>query len=260
MSQGTRMAWDPGTYGRFRGLRLRPALDLIRALPDLPEGGIVDLGCGSGAAGPALQSLGRALAGVDSSAAMLADAEALGVYDALLQADIAEWTPDDPPALIFSNAALHWLPDHGTLLPRLVGMLPPGGVLAVQMPHQMNAPSHRLWRSLVEELFPGRYDAAHAPGVLLPVDYHRLLSPLGRMDLWESEYYQHLAPDGEGHPLRRFTEATVARPILELLQPDEQAQLIAAYESVIDKAYRADHDGSVLFPFRRVFFTLKRAG
>ena len=46
--------WNPGTYHRFRGLRLRPALDLLRSLPPLPEGGVVDLGCGAGDAGPAI--------------------------------------------------------------------------------------------------------------------------------------------------------------------------------------------------------------
>ena len=61
--------WDPGTYDRFRGTRLRPALDLLRALPELSEGAVVDLGCGNGAAGPALKTLGRHLIGIDSSAA-----------------------------------------------------------------------------------------------------------------------------------------------------------------------------------------------
>ena len=60
----------------------------------------------------------RRLVGVDASPAMLAQARG---YDATAEADIAQWQPDTPPALIFSNAALHWLPDHATLLPRLAG-------------------------------------------------------------------------------------------------------------------------------------------
>ncbi|MGR3482163.1 methyltransferase domain-containing protein [Salipiger marinus] len=248
--------WNPGTYHRFRGLRLRPALDLLRSLPPLPEGGVVDLGCGAGDAGPALRALGRPLTGVDLSPAMLDKARDSGAYDRVDQADMASWTPDTPPALIFSNAALHWVGDHPALLPRLAATLAPGGTLAVQVPHQNNAPSHRMWLTLAEEHFPGRVDPDRIPGVLRPAEYHHLLAPLGQLTLWETEYYQELAPQAEGHPVRRFTEATFARPVLEPLDPEEQARLIAAYEAVMDSVYPADAQGRVLFPFRRMFFTL----
>lgn len=249
--------WDPGTYSRFRGLRLRPALDLLRALPPLPDGPVVDLGCGNGAAGPALVTLGRAVTGIDASPAMLAEAEATGVYAALHQMDIADWVADGAsPALIFCNAVLHWLPDHDSLIPRLAAMLAPGGTLAVQVPHQNNAPSHRVWLSLAEEMFPGRIDPDQGPDVLRPAEYHRLLSPLGELSLWETEYYQQLDACTDGHPVRRFTETTFARPILAALDGEEQTRLIAAYEAVMDKVYPAGADGTVLFPFRRMFFTL----
>lgn len=249
--------WDPGTYSRFRGLRLRPALDLLRAVPPLPEGPVVDLGCGNGAAGPALATLGRPLTGIDASPAMLAEAEDSGHYAALHRMDIAQWAADGPaPALIFCNAVLHWLPDHERLIPRLAAMLAPGGTLAVQMPHQNNAPSHRVWLSLAEEMFPGRIDPDQGPAVLRPAEYHRLLSPLGDLSLWETEYYQQLDASADGHPVRRFTETTFARPILAALDTAEQARLIAAYEAVMDKVYPAAADGTVLFPFRRMFFTL----
>ena len=56
--------------------------------------------------------------------------------------------------------------------------------------------------------------------------------------------------------MRRFTEATFARPVLAVLNEDEQAQLITAYERVIGSAYPTGPDGRVLFPFRRLFLTL----
>ena len=46
--------WNPESYARFGGLRLRPALDLMAQVGALPAGDVVDLGCGAGAAGPAL--------------------------------------------------------------------------------------------------------------------------------------------------------------------------------------------------------------
>ncbi|SIS81576.1 trans-aconitate 2-methyltransferase [Roseivivax lentus] len=249
--------WDPGTYHRFRGLRLRPALDLLRAIGPLPEGNVIDLGCGTGAVGPALGQLRRRLVGVDASPAMLDHAERSGSYTTVEQMDLAEWRAETPPAMIFANAALHWLKDHATLMPRLAKMLTQGGVLAVQCPNQNRAPSHRLWLQIADELFPGRVDRANLPAVLLPAEYHRLLAPLGAVTLWETEYYQELAPDAEGHPVRRFTEGTFARPILSALSADERARLIREYEQVIGKAYPEGPGGTVLFPFRRLFFTLK---
>lgn len=257
MDTSADMDWNPGVYQRFRGLRLRPALDLMRSFGPLPEGDVIDLGCGSGEVGPALGQLRRPLIGIDSSPAMLHLAKLTGVYSELREMDIADWSAETPPALIFSNAVLQWLPDHATLFPKLAGMLTKGGYLAVQLPHQRNAPSHRLWRQLVDELFPGRVDHSKQPGILLPAEYHRLMAPLGKVTLWETEYYQELAPDGEGNPVRRFTEGTYARPILQALDPDEQARLIAAYEAVIGKAYPKGPTGSVLFPFRRLFITVQ---
>jgi trans-aconitate 2-methyltransferase len=48
-----------------------------------------------------------------------------------MQSDIAAWDPADPPDVLFSNAALHWLDDHATLFPALVRRVRPGGTLAI---------------------------------------------------------------------------------------------------------------------------------
>lgn len=248
--------WDPGTYYRFRGLRLRPALDLLRTVGPLPDGDVIDLGCGDGAVGPALGQLRRPLIGVDSSPAMLQHARRTGVYAEVIEQDLADWRPKTPPALIFANASLHWVGNHPELIPDLARSLAPGGVLAVQLPNQNNAPSHRLWVQIADEMFPGKVDPKRRPRILLPAEYFRMLAEFGRVTIWETEYYQELAPDGEGHPVRRFTEGTYARPILHPLDERERAQLIAAYEASIGKAYPKDAQGTVLFPFRRLFFTV----
>ncbi|MDP2739028.1 MAG: methyltransferase domain-containing protein [Pseudorhodobacter sp.] len=253
--------WSPSLYARFGGLRRRPALDLLAQVGGLPEGDVVDLGCGNGAAGPALAArfAGRGILGLDASPAMLSEAAATGVYADCQQADVAAWTPARAPALIFSNAVLHWLPDHAALLPRLAGFLAPGGTLAVQMPRQHGAPSHRFLRDFAAEMFPDRFDgAAWQPPVLAAPDYLRLLAPLGQADVWETEYVQRLGANGTGHPVRRFTEATAMRPYLEKLSAPEAAAYVARYDAALAAAYPAEADGSVLFPFRRLFFTLRR--
>jgi trans-aconitate 2-methyltransferase len=251
--------WDPARYGAFRDLRLRPALDLLAQVPDLPSGDVVDLGCGDGAVGPALLSRypTRCLVGVDASEAMLANAALRRCYERLTLADILGWQPEAPPALIFSNAALQWLGDHAALLARLVDMLAPGGVLAVQMPRQGEAPSHRLLREVAEALFPGRFPVARPP-VETAEGYVRLLAEFGAVNAWTTGYVQRLAPVAAGHPVRAFTESTAMRPFVAAMSPEEAHAFVAAYDLALAAAYPALPNGEVLFPFTRVFFVLER--
>ena len=259
MSNPTRSSdWNPGAYARFHDLRLRPGLDLLNAVGRMGAGDVVDLGCGNGALGAALsaRAAGRQVIGVDASPAMLAKARQSQGYTNLQQADIRDWHPRSTPGMIFSNAALHWVGEHEKLLPRLARMLGKGGTLAVQMPHQNKSPSHRVWLSLAEEMYPDRVEKMGTPGVMAPVKYEELLAPMGQFRLWETEYFQRLGAEAESHPVRRFTESTYARPVLEALNSEEKADMIARYEEVMHAAYPVRKDGSVLFPFRRMFFTL----
>lgn len=250
--------WNPAAYSAFRGLRLRPALDLLAQVPDLPPGDVVDLGCGDGAAAGALAARfpGRRLVGVDASPAML---EKAAGYAAKLQADIAGWQHDSPPALVFSNAALHWLADHDALLPRLAASLAPGGTLAVQMPVNHMAPSHRFLRDIAQAMFPDRFDfTGYRPPVAAPAEYWALLAPLGALTVWETEYLQPLGPEPEGHPVRAFTASTAMRPFLDRLTAEEAARFTARYDEALDSAYPRMEDGGALFPFRRLFLILTR--
>jgi trans-aconitate 2-methyltransferase len=237
---------------------LRPALDLLLRIGEPPEGDVVDLGCGDGAVADPLRQLfpDRRLVGVDSSQSMLA--HCVG-YDETRLAEIGHWAPERAPAVIFSNAALQWLPHHEAMFPQLVAFLLPGGVLAVQMPRQYHAPSHRLMRDLAGGMFPDRFQFEDwvAP-VGPPAAYHRLLAPLGDLLVWETEYLQPLAPVAEGHPVRAFTEATALRPFLARLGEGEHQEFLEAYDEALAIAYPAEADGTVLFPFRRLFLVLTR--
>jgi len=250
-----KLKWRPETYDRFRGLRLRPARDLLAQVPDLPDGPVVDLGCGTGVMAPALARLGRPLIGVDNSAEMVA--EAVG-YDAVEQIDIADWQADVPAALIYSNAALQWLEGHNTLLPRLAGMLAQDGVLAVQMPRQEAAPSHRFLRDIAARMFPDRFAVDTSPRVRPAVDYAELLAPLGDVEAWETDYIQLLPSVTEGHPVRHFTQGAAMLPYVQAMTEEERAEFVAAYDAALSAAYPRRADGAVFFPFRRCFFVLRR--
>src|ERR1039458_9223676 len=139
-------SWDPTQYLRFSNERLRPALDLLAQVPLTAPERVVDLGCGAGNVTAILRQRfpDSDTLGVDGSDAMLAKASEAAPGCRFVQGDFSTWTPEVAPDLIYSNAALHWVSQHETLFPRLVSLLAPGGVLAVQMPAMHDAPLRTL--------------------------------------------------------------------------------------------------------------------
>jgi trans-aconitate 2-methyltransferase len=161
---GMRDPWDPARYDRFVRERSAPLHDLLALIRPIPGGRAVDLGCGTGALTLELHRHVRAgdTVGIDSSPAMLERASPLaGNGLRFEQGDIGEFGrgsggaggPDcrDAWDLVFSHAALHWVPDHPALFARLAGALAPGGQLAVQMPSNFDHPSHVLAAELAGE-------------------------------------------------------------------------------------------------------------
>ena len=178
--------WDPDQYERFRAERARPFWDLVALVQPCPGGRAVDLGCGTG---ELTKELHRVLGasetvGIDSSPAMLERASAFaGGGLRFEEGDIATWEPA-PYDVVFSNAALHWLPDHRRLLARLTRALPVGGQLAAQVPANTDHPSHTVGMEIAGEAPFMDYFADDPPSdpatrVLAPEEYAEILDQLG---------------------------------------------------------------------------------
>lgn len=255
------MSWNPDQYLRFAQPRLRPALDLLaRVALDDPRR-VADLGCGAGNVTEAIaQRWPRAgITGIDGSAAMLERARQILPAVRWEQSDIGAWKPSEPLDLIYSNAALHWLPDHAKLFAGLMGHLVPGGVLAVQMPRNFDAPSHT---AIADTVLDGPWRDALEP-MLGPApvgdsqDYFRILTPLSAdIDIWQTEYLQVLSGID---PVKEWTKGTWLKRFLDALPASEAADFEAAYAARVRTAYPALPDGRTLFPFRRLFIIARRA-
>ena len=250
------MSWDPDIYLAFAGHRFRPALDLIAQIGRAAPATIVDLGCGTGSGAQAMRRRWpeAAVTGVDGSPEMLAKARAESPGIDWVEADINAWRAAAPVDVIFSNAALHWLDDHAELFPRLLGMLAPGGQLAVQMPRNDSEPGIGL---VNETALDGPWRDRLAPLVrLAPVEeprfYYDLIAPLAsRFTLWETIYTQIL--EGE-NPVAEWTRGARMAPLLAALDEPERSVFEAEYRRRVAAAYPKERDGKTLFPFRRLFF------
>jgi trans-aconitate 2-methyltransferase len=252
--------WDPQQYLKFADHRLRPALDLLAQIPLEHPSAIYDLGCGPGTITRLLAERWPAaqVTGVDSSAAMLEKARKEAPDITLLQADIATWSAPAPADLLYSNATLQWLGDHPTLLPRLIAQLAPGGVLAVQMPHNHDSPSHVLMRAAAQDgPWRARLTAVRSiHPVLPPAEYYAMLAPLARqVDIWETEYLHVLEGDD---PVVEWTRGTGLRPYLDALDEPDRSHFLADYRARCAAAYPKQPDGRTLLPFRRLFFVVRR--
>jgi trans-aconitate 2-methyltransferase len=254
------MAWAPAQYLKFADHRLRPAIDLLNRIDAASPAQVYDLGAGAGNVTRLLKARwpDARVAGVESSAEMLAKAAATAPDISWQQADLATWSPPGRPDVIYSNAALHWIPDHPRILAALPSSLPPGGVLAVQLPRNFSAPSHTSiseaarsgpWRATLEPLL--RPDPVAEPSF-----YYDLLSPrVDALDMWETEYLQML--EGE-RPVVEWTKGTWLRPLLDALDEPERSAFEQRYTELVSAAYPPRADGRTLFPFRRLFIVAHR--
>ncbi|NTV11423.1 MAG: methyltransferase domain-containing protein [Zoogloea sp.] len=253
------MAWQPDQYLKFSDERLRPALDLLGRIRLASPGRIVDLGCGAGNVTRLLKERwpDAGIVGVDSSPEMLARAAQLLPEAEWVESDIRAWSADGRVDLIFSNAALHWIDDQEVLLRRLVDALPEGGVLAVQMPGNFDAPSHRLIRELAASApWSARLGSARMGAVRTMAEYYGLLAPrVSEVQLWETTYWQALSGD---RPVLEWLRGTTLLPYLGLLTEAEQAAFLDVLQRDLAKAYPCGKDGVTLFPFRRIFLLATR--
>jgi trans-aconitate 2-methyltransferase len=248
-------SWDATLYLQFADERTRPAADLVGRIALQEPRRIIDLGCGPGNSTELLFRRWPAaeIAGLDSSPAMIEAARGRHPERRWILADAATWQADEPLDLIFSNAALQWLPDHQRLLPALVGQLTAQGALAVQIPAHTASPLHQAIDQIARQ--PRWAERLrHARGALTietPDFYYRALQPhVARVDLWTSEYYHVFESQ---HMIVEWIRGTGLRPFLDALQPEEQAAFEQELRRAVELAYPLQPDGRVLFPFRRLF-------
>jgi trans-aconitate methyltransferase len=147
------MTWSAAQYVKFEQERTRPVRDLVQRIPLAEIATAADIGCGPGNSTEVLRERypQARIIGLDSSPDMIKAARERLPDIAFEVADIREWLPKAPLDVIVANAVLQWIPDHETLLPALIAKLNPGGALAVQMPDNLDEPSHRLMREVASD-------------------------------------------------------------------------------------------------------------
>jgi len=252
--------WSPGQYLKFERDRNKPVADLLGhvALPSPAR--VIDIGCGPGNSTEFLARRwpGAEIIGLDSSKAMLEAAKkrlpGLQWIEGDATGDLSGLGRFD---LVFSNAALQWMPEHERVVPAWFSKLNPGGVLAVQVPGNYDSPLHQAllamagsekWRGALPQARPQNYRAAGY--------YYDILSKLaGEFEMWATSYHHVLDAHED---IIEWYKGTGFRPYLEQLDEAGQVEFLADMLEQVRALYAPQADGRLLFEFKRLFFIAKK--
>jgi trans-aconitate 2-methyltransferase len=256
--------WNPELYNRFRRYRAEPFFEIIGRLELGEEESIADLGCGSGENTVELaRRTARGTAhGIDSSRAMIDAAEKLreGLPAELKRRvsfelrDIGEFGGAERKySVIFSNAALQWVPGHREIFRACFEALTSRGRIVAQMPANENETAKLELSRLARE----QPWAAMLGGVeegfreVPPPEYYQdLLRSLGftAVDCYYRTFDHPMNNPGE---IVQFYSSTGLRPFLDALPAERRPEFVAELTRRFERAYGTA--GAVVFPFRRLF-------
>ncbi len=250
--------WDSRRYLQFEEERTLPCRDLVHRVALTNPARIVDLGCGTGSSTSVLRARWPAahLTGLDSSPEMLEAARKSSDATEWVAADLRTWSATAPYDLVFSNAALQWLPDHRSLLPRLWSWVAENGGLAFQVPARSSP--EPAWLAAVAALrarTPWDRLSGDDPAianVLSPDAYYDVLGPSARwVEMWDT-VYQHVFPDASS--VLDWIQGTGLRPLLQQLpEPAARQRFLDELGRELADRYPLRADGRVVFPFLRRF-------
>jgi trans-aconitate 2-methyltransferase len=159
--------------------------------------------------------------------------------------------------LVFSNAALQWVEEHASLIPRLLSLVAPDGQLVVQMPSNHDHPTHRFITEIAGQ--PPFREALGGWSRCSPVlsihAYADLLYAHGAQELTVLEkVYPHVLPDADA--VLDWTRGTALIPYLERLPADLQSAFLDRYRQKLHALWPA---GPVFYGFRRTLFAATRS-
>ncbi len=253
--------WSAAQYLKFEDQRTRPARDLLAQVPLREAHKVYDLGCGPRNSTQLLVERfpHAGVTGLDSSPDMLRQARERLPRCQFIEADLNDWAAPGDADVLYSNATIQWLPDHLSVLKRLLSGLRTGGVLAVQLPDNFDESSHVLMREIArsgpwaEAVGSARADRTGLPQV---GDYYDALKPhCSRLDIWHT-IYQH--PLDGAAAIVEWVKGTGLRPYIDPLPPEQREAFLRNYTDRIAQAYPPRVDGKVLLRFPRLFMVAVR--
>ncbi|MBF0620227.1 MAG: methyltransferase domain-containing protein [Candidatus Omnitrophica bacterium] len=249
--------WNPHQYLKFEQERTQPAIDLVARIEVETSSKIIDIGCGPGNSTNVLLGRwpGASIVGIDKSQTMIERAKQDYPKQDWRLLDMRELDIPERYDVVFSNAAIQWVPDQSQLLGTLVGLLADNGCLAVQIPSYQKmllanvierVALRKPWDTLTDGL--NHMPTFHDPGFF----YDVLTSQVQEITMWETDYIHIMDSQID---IFEMIKSTGLKPFLDTIHDEtDKKRFEAEVLTEIKIAYPAQPNGKVLFPFKRLFF------
>ncbi|MDR1628832.1 MAG: methyltransferase domain-containing protein [Oscillospiraceae bacterium] len=254
--------WNAAQYLTFQTERTQPALDLAgRVRHYLPVKKALDVGCGPGNSTQVLFERFPAakIIGIDNSPNMIESAKLAYPH---LQFSLCDASRDLAAMgggfdLVFSNACIQWVPNHHKLLREMLGLLNPGGMLAVQTPMNHEEPIHKIILEVaVRPEWAEKIAVQRIFYNLTPGEYYDLLAEISsEFSVWQTIYFHKMRSHED---IIAWYRSTGLRPYLNSLRDDEKPDFENDILKELRNAYPEQANGEIIFRFPRLFFTAVR--
>lgn len=191
MEMSTPQAWNASLYDTKHRFVSDYGESLIDILAPMPGERILDLGCGTGHLANKIAQHGAKVVGIDNSPDMINLARHNYPELEFVAGEGAAFHFDEPFDAIFSNAALHWIPQAEDVVRCMAAALKPGGRLVAEfgsrgniaaiiggIQNALQAHGHYLFQERVPWYFPsiGEYASLlekHGFRVVYATDFDR---------------------------------------------------------------------------------------
>lgn len=245
--------WNPNQYNKFKSQRAKPFYDLMGLVDKSSKfQSVIDLGCGTGELSRVLYDNIKPdmMWGIDSSCEMLAESEKYQNHSLNFEpGDISNYQPRSPIDLVFSNAALQWIPNHEMLIPRLLSWVSKGGQVAIQMPYNFDHPSHLIAKEVADSLFPDKFKSSYRQGFMLAQErYSEILFANGFQNpVCRLEIYGH--PMASSTDVVEWTKGTLLTSYHSQLTGEEFQRFLTTYKSELISVIG---EGAYFYAFKRL--------
>jgi trans-aconitate methyltransferase len=235
--------WNPSDYQNRHAYVFEFGADLLGLLNAQPGERILDLGCGTGQLAGAIAQTGARVIGLDLAVEMLAQARVNFPAVEFIQGDASNFSLPEPVDAIFSNAALHWVPDDDGVGRSVARALKPGGRFVAELG------GHGNIQPIVEALH-----SVLGPDVPLPWhyptigEYSTVLERHG-LEIRQAWLFDRPTPVEGEDGMENWLAVYVRTPVAGI-PPERVAQIFKAISDVLRPAcYR---DGVWTLPYRRL--------
>ena len=217
--------WDAECYQRWAAYVPELGYDVIGLLDPRPGERVLDLGCGEGMLTAHMAACGCSVVGVDRDAGFVKATRQRGLF--ALQADARHLVGPELPAgsfdAVFSNAALHWIPEAAAVVTNVRRLLRDGGRFVGELGGAGNIATVR--QALHQALHRhGINGASRDPWFFPTADTYRHLLEDHGFQVTEIRLFPRPTP--LPGPLSRWME-TFAATFLDTLEPATRQAIVA---------------------------------